>query len=196
MPFSTLPDDLIADQQSKELRTIELLDAHSTESLSTNDRLEDKVTRLEGLVEEKRIRIVQLEAIPRMAKAELNTPDKEVQRQLFQDQEQSSLPHSRNDSARNSAGSDQRPPSTPNHSRSMNDKGESDCKTLEETVRRLSFWITQITGAKDIGENPDNVSFPNGQTCRELTKLKKSVIPRIQGETHRGFPHWRRMVRP
>ena len=30
--------DLIAEQQSKELRTIELLDAHSTESHSMNDR--------------------------------------------------------------------------------------------------------------------------------------------------------------
>ena len=31
----------------------------------------------------------------------------------------------------------------------------------------------QITGAMDIEENPDNVSFPNGQTCRELSRLKK-----------------------
>ena len=38
-----------------------------------NDRLEDK-DRLEGLIEEHRMQIVQLEAIPRMAKAELNTP--------------------------------------------------------------------------------------------------------------------------
>ena len=27
----------------------------------------------------------------------------------------------------------------------------------------------------DIEENPDNVSFPNGQTCRELSRLKKEV---------------------
>ena len=33
----------------------------------------------------------------------------------------------------------------------------------------------QITGALDIEEDPDNVSFPNPKTCRELDKLKKEV---------------------
>ena len=46
---------------------------------------------------------------------------------------------------------------------------------MRETVRRLSFWIMQITGAMDLEESPDNVSFPNGQTCRELARLKKEV---------------------
>ena len=42
-------------------------------------------------------------------------------------------------------------------------------------VRRLRFWILQITGALDIEEDPNNVSFPNPKTCRELDKLKKEV---------------------
>ena len=33
----------------------------------------------------------------------------------------------------------------------------------------------QITGAIDLGENPDQVSFPNTRTCRDLVKLKKEV---------------------
>ena len=33
----------------------------------------------------------------------------------------------------------------------------------------------QTTGAMDIEKNPDNVSFPNGQTCRELSRFKKEV---------------------
>ena len=65
--------------------------------------------------------------------------------------------------------------STPPHSHSENDKGGTECVALRETVRRLSFWIMQINGAMDIEENPDNVSFPNGQTCRELSRLKKEV---------------------
>ena len=46
---------------------------------------------------------------------------------------------------------------------------------LEETVRRLRFWLLQITGALEIEEDPGNVSFPNPRTCRELDKLKKEV---------------------
>ena len=42
-----------------------------------NDRLQDKLIRLERLVEEQRVQIVQLEANSRVTKAELNTPDKE-----------------------------------------------------------------------------------------------------------------------
>ena len=33
----------------------------------------------------------------------------------------------------------------------------------------------QITGAMDLEENPHDVVFPNGQTCREIAKLKKEV---------------------
>ena len=52
---------------------------------------------------------------------------------------------------------------------------ELTAQVLKETVRRLSFWIMQITGAMDIEENPDNVSFPNPRTCRELLKMQKEV---------------------
>ena len=31
----------------------------------------------------------------------------------------------------------------------------------ERIVRRLQFWILQITGALDMEEDPNNVSFPN-----------------------------------
>ena len=75
--------DLTADQQSKDLKMVEVLDTHSTEAHSRNDRLEDKLIRLERQVEEQRKQILQLEAIPRMAKQELNTPEKEVPRILF-----------------------------------------------------------------------------------------------------------------
>ena len=57
----------------------------------------------------------------------------------------------------------------------MNEKGGTDCNAFRETVRRLSFWIMQITGAIDLGENPDNVAFPNTRTCRDLVQLKKEV---------------------
>ena len=102
----------------------------------------------------KRRQIVQLEAIPRMTKAELNTPEKEVNKRLFHEPGQSSTPpnsHSQND-----------PPGeySPNV-HSQNDKRGTDCEALKETVRRLSFWILQITGALDIEEDPGNVSFPN-----------------------------------
>ena len=40
--------DLTADQQSKDLKMIELLNTHSTEAHSRNDRLEDKLIRLDG----------------------------------------------------------------------------------------------------------------------------------------------------
>ena len=167
--------DLTADQQSKDLKTIELLDAQSTEAHSRNDRLEDKLSRLERQVEEQRRQILHWEAIPGMAKQELNTPDKNVQRRLFQEPRQSSQSHSQNDPPGNSADPNQGQLSTPPQSHSKNDQGGTDCVALRETVRRLSFWIMQIAGAMDLEENPDNVSFPNGQTCRELLRLKKEV---------------------
>ena len=46
---------------------------------------------------------------------------------------------------------------------------------IVERVRRLSFWILQITGALHIEEDPDNVSFPNPKFCRELDRLKKEL---------------------
>ena len=88
---------------------------------------------------------------------------------------QSSQSHSQNDTLGNSAGSNQGQQSTPHQSHSENDNGGIDCVALKEKVKRLRFWIMQITGAMDIEENPDNVSFPNGQSCRELSRLKKEV---------------------
>ena len=110
-----------------------------------------------------------------MAKQELNTPDKDVQRKLFQEPGQSSQSHSQNGPPGNSADPNQGQLSTPPQSHSDNDKGGTDCVALRETVRRLTFWVMQITGAMDLEENPDNVFFPNGQTCRELLRLKKEV---------------------
>ena len=57
-------------------------------------------------------------------------------------------------------------------------------------VRRLRFWILQITGALDIEEDPSNVSFPNPKTCRELDKLKKEVeaLQRKGKECHSENP--------
>ena len=89
--------DLITDQQLKEIKTTELLEAHSRESHSRNERLEDKLKRLELQVEEQRRQIVQLEVIPRMTKAELNTPEKDVDRRLFHETGQSSQSHSQKD---------------------------------------------------------------------------------------------------
>ena len=89
--------DLITDQQLKEIKINELLETHSRESHSRNERLEDKLKRLELQVEEQRRQIVHLEAIPRMTKAELNTPEKEVDRRLFHEPGQSSQSHSQND---------------------------------------------------------------------------------------------------
>ena len=54
-------------------------------------------------------------------------------------------------------------------------KGELTVKHSRETVRRLSFWILQITGALDVEEDPNNVSFPNPKVCRELDRLKKEA---------------------
>ena len=105
-----------------------------------------------------------------MTKAELNTPEKEVNKRLFHEPGQSSTPpdsHSLN----NPPGEFASPP----HAHSQNDKRGTDCETLKETVRRLQFWILQITGALDIEEDPNNVSFPNPKTCRELDRLKKEV---------------------
>ena len=70
--------DLMADQQSKDLKTLELLNTQSTESHSRDDRLEDKLKRLERQVEEQRRQILHLESIPRMTKQELTTPDKDI----------------------------------------------------------------------------------------------------------------------
>ena len=92
--------DLMTNQQVKEIKINELLEANSRESHSRNERLEDKLKRLELQVEEQRRQIVQLEAIPRMTKAELNTPEKEVNKRLFHEPGQSSTPsdsHSQND---------------------------------------------------------------------------------------------------
>ena len=171
--------DMMADLQSKELKLNELQNSQSNDSHSRNDRLEDKLIRLERQVEEHRRKILHLEAIPKMTKAELNTPDKEVNRKLeFQETGQSSQSHPQNEHPEKPT--DPNNPNqgqfqTPPQSHSKNDKGGTDCAELRETVKRLIFWIKQITGALDIEEDPDNVSFPNGQTCRELLKLKKEV---------------------
>ena len=101
-PVEAKLSDLTADQQSKDLKMIELLNTHSFEAHSRNDRLEDKLIRLERQVEEQRKQILQLEAIPRMAKQELNTPEKEVPRILFGERGQSSQSHSPNDPPGNS----------------------------------------------------------------------------------------------
>ena len=84
--------DLTTNQQLKEMKFNELLEANSRESRSRDERLEDKLKRLELQVEEQRRQIVQLEAIPRMTKAELNTPEKEVNKRLFHEPGQSSTP--------------------------------------------------------------------------------------------------------
>ena len=130
--------DLMTDQQLKEVKTSELLEAHSRESHSRNERLEDKLKRLELQVEEQRRQIIQLEAIPRMTKAELNTPDKDVDRKLFHETGQSSQSQSQND-----------PPGeypTPPNSHSQNDKGGTDCAALErdsqtsELLDSANYW--------------------------------------------------------
>ena len=63
----------------------------------------------------------------------------------------------------------------PPNSHSHNDKRETDCTALKETVSRLSFWVLQITGALGLEENPDKVSFPNPKVCREIDRLKKEI---------------------
>ena len=55
----------------------------------------------------------------------------------------------------------------------MNDNGGNDLNALRETVRRLSFWIMQITGAIDLGENPDQVVFPNTRTMSRLGEVEE-----------------------
>ena len=70
--------DLMTNQQLKEIKFNELLEANSRDSHSRNERLEDKLRKLEHQIETQRRQIVQLEAIPRMTKAELNTPEKEI----------------------------------------------------------------------------------------------------------------------
>ena len=130
-----------------------------------NERLEDKLKRLELQIEEQRRQIVHLETIPRMTKAELETPEKEVNKRLF------------HESGQSSQSQDNQPQGIPNppNSHSQNAQGGTDCEALKETVRRLKFWILQITGALDIEEDPSKVSFPNARTCRELDRLKREV---------------------
>ena len=83
--------DLMTNQQLTEIKFNELLEGQSRESHSRNERLEDKLKRLELQVEEQRRQIVQLEAIPRMTKAELNTPEKDVNKRLFHENGDSPL---------------------------------------------------------------------------------------------------------
>ena len=171
--------DIMTDLQLKEIKLNELQNSQSTNSHSRNDRVEDKLILLERQLEEQRRKILHLESIPRMTKAELNTPDKEVNRKLeFQESAQSSHSHSHNANVGNPTDSNdpnqgQQP--APPSSHSGNDKGGTGCAELRETVRRLTFWIKQITGVMDLGENPDDVSFPNWQTCRQLSKLKNEI---------------------
>ena len=75
--------DLVTKQQLTEIKFNELLEGQSKESHSRNERLEDKLKRLELQVEEQRKQIVHLETIPRMTKAELETPEKEVNKRLL-----------------------------------------------------------------------------------------------------------------
>ena len=129
-----------------------------------------------------------------MTKAELETPEKEVNKRLFHEPGQASTPpnsHSQNDQ-----------PGVLSHSPqdlSQNAKGGTDCEALMETVRRLSFWVLQITGALDIEEDPTNVSFPNPRVCRELDRLKKEVEVlqekckecHSKNETNPKFQRWK-----
>ena len=117
--------DPTSNQQSKDLKTIEL-DAQSTEAHSRNDRLEDKLNRLERQVEDQRRQILHLESIPRMNKQELNTPDKEVSKNLFPEPGQFSQSHSQNLPPGNSADQNSGQLSTPPRSHSENEKGGAD----------------------------------------------------------------------
>ena len=116
-----------------------------------------------------------------MTKAELNTPEKEVDRRLFHEQGQSSQQQGQSSQQRGQSSQSHSQNdgkggiSTPPNSHSHNDRGETDCAALKETVTRLSFWILQITGALDLEENPDRVSFPNPKICREVDRLKKEI---------------------
>ena len=77
-----------------------------------------------------------------MTKAELETPEKEANKRLFHESGQSSQ----------SQGNQPQAFATPPNSHSQNAQGGTDCEALKETVRRLKFWILQITGALDIEE--------------------------------------------
>ena len=96
--------DLVEEQRSREIRINERFNEQSTQSHSVNDRLE-KLVGLKRLVEEQRVQIVHLEANARMTKAELNTPDKNLPRQLFADPVHPSASQAQNDASGNSAGS-------------------------------------------------------------------------------------------
>ena len=74
--------DLMTAQQLKEVKNNELLEAHSRESHSRNERLEDKLKRLELRSRNKGDRY-STEVLPRMTKAELNTPNKDVDRKII-----------------------------------------------------------------------------------------------------------------
>ena len=97
--------DLTDEQRSREIRINERFNDQSTQSHSVNDRLMEKLIGLERLVEEQRVQIVHLEANARMTKAELNTPDKNVSRELFVDPVHPSASQSQNDTSGYSAGS-------------------------------------------------------------------------------------------
>ena len=157
--------DLASDQQSKDLKTIELLETRSTETHSRNDRLEDKLIQLERQMEEQRRQILQLEAIPRMAKQELSTPEKEVPRILFGERGQSSQSHSQNEPPGNSADSKQGQVSSPPQSHSRNDQGGINCAALQETVKRLSFWIMQTKWLRMIARYRLRMTDPEKQKC-------------------------------
>ena len=101
-----------------------------------------------------------------MTKAEF-TPERSVEKRLCNETGQSSQSHSQKD-ARGEF-------STPPNSHSQNDREGTDCAALKETVKRLSVWILQITGALNIEEDPKNVNFPNPKNCRELERLKKEM---------------------
>ena len=97
--------DLTQDQQVKETRINERFNDQFAQSHSVNDRLMEKLIGLERVVEEQRVQIVHLEANARMTKAELNTPEKGISRQLFAEAANPSASQSQNDTSGNSAGS-------------------------------------------------------------------------------------------
>ena len=75
--------------------------------------LRSPTTQDNYLVEEQRRQILHLESIPRMTKQELTTPDKDINRKLFDGMGQSSQSHSQNDPPGDSSGSNQPQQSTP-----------------------------------------------------------------------------------
>ena len=174
--------DLVQDQQGRESRINERFNDQLTQSHSVNDRLMEKLMGLERIVEEQRVQILHLESNARVTKPELQTPDKPTPCQLFPESGNPSPSHPQNDTSGNSTGSHSHNgspgnplgsgPNDPPGSHSIND---TDFNSLRETVRRLSFWILQIIGALDLGENPGMVTFPNTRTCRDLAQLKQEV---------------------